>query len=607
MAPLQAGNNREPIPAQTAETFFTGNLTAPYTSMAGGFITPEEFDNNFSFDPFPLTTGWTFDDTSPITHSYAACAVGNNAGSTYCQSYRFNNSEIAIGPDQRIVAGKYTMYLSAKDVTAGSNSETVQVYSNCGSVNDTFTVPLTNAWPSTFSGYFSAPVDFSSATGSGCYLGLRFNGASTADTVEYGFVAFVPVAESLNAQTINATTINTPSSPTGGSSTGCGQSPVTGINGGYTCPTLGAQTRLSANQGLSDTTATVVSTAGFSPAGCFFVDTEYECYTGTTGTTFNGITRGEYTTTATIHNSGAPAAAVSLVLGSVQQPPSTVVAYGSSEPQILAVNNGFPPNHGGASVLSINNGNDETWVDTNGAIHQQNTSAQSNFGGSITVGSFGPTIPDLSSTGNLLQVNGPNTAYSPLALGGGHAGSFNVIQTPNIGAPGITSFADTGSTTISYVCSGTDFDGNLIPGTTASITNGPASGSWTFPQFIQVVCPWSAGVNTYQIYRTAGGQSQGLLGSGPGPGFGIPDFNGATTAGTPPTTNSSNPHVSVAGTGTPTIALGTVTISSGTGAPTGACGTAPNGSGSLWLRTDGGASTSVYSCAGTTWTAVTIP
>ena len=44
---LQTGNSREPIRGQTADTFFTGNLTAPYTSLDGGFITPEEFNANF--------------------------------------------------------------------------------------------------------------------------------------------------------------------------------------------------------------------------------------------------------------------------------------------------------------------------------------------------------------------------------------------------------------------------------------------------------------------------------------------------------------------------------------------------------------------------------
>ena len=115
------------------------------------------------------------------------------------------------------------------------------------------------------------------------------------------------------------------------------------------------------------------------------------------------------------------------------------------------------------------------------------------------------------------------------------------------------------------MCSGTDFDGNLINGTTATITNGASS--WAYPVGYQVTCPWAAGVNTYQIYRTAGGPSQGLLGSGTGPGFGFSDYGGATSGGTPPSSNNSNPSISVAGTGTPSMQLGPTNISTGTGAP----------------------------------------
>ena len=45
-----------------------------------------------------------------------------------------------------------------------------------------------------------------------------------------------------------------------------------------------------------------------------------------------------------------------------------------------------------------------------------------------------------------------------------------------------------------------------------------------------------------------------------------------------------------------------VSIGGGAGAPTSTCGTAPTASGSLWLRTDGGTSTTLYVCNGTTWT-----
>ncbi len=69
---------RQAIPNQTNETFNTGNLTAPYTSSDGGFITPEEFNANFQFEAQAMSVGYTFDDTAPVTHSYTACNVGNN-------------------------------------------------------------------------------------------------------------------------------------------------------------------------------------------------------------------------------------------------------------------------------------------------------------------------------------------------------------------------------------------------------------------------------------------------------------------------------------------------------------------------------------------------
>ena len=216
-----------------------------------------------------------------------------------------------------------------------------------------------------------------------------------------------------------------------------------------------------------------------------------------------------------------------------------------------------------------------------------------------------PTPRRYTDSGQVMQINVPATAYSPMTLGGGHAGSLNVITTPTIGAPSILASATPASSTISYVCSGTDFDGNLIPGTTATITNGAAS--WAYPVGYQVECPYVAGVNTYQVYRTAGGVNQGLLGSGIGPAYIFHDYDGSSSGGTPPASNASNPHISVAGTGNAIITMGSTTITSAAGAPSTTCGTAPNGSGSLWMRTDGGASTSLYSCAGTTWTAVTIP
>ena len=601
---MQVGG-RGAIPNQNGETFFAGNTTAPFTSLEGGFITPEEFNANFAFEAQAMSVGYTFDDTAPVTHSYAACNVGNNPGTYYCFTSSFNQNKIGVGPGQRIVNGKYTMYLSAKDATTATNTWTLSVGTTCNGIIGTYNIPITNTWPATAAGVFTVPIDFSGITTPGCGLGLILQGATTADQIRISYLAFAPVAEQFNAQTINATNINLPGGSTGGTSNGCAQSPVTGINNGYTCPTKGNQTTLAANEGVSDTTVTVTSTSGFSSAGCFFVEGEYQCYTKIVdGTHFGGLSRGAYLTTAATHNSGAGLIGVTLVLGSPQQAPSTVIAYGSSEGQIFAVNNGFPFNHGGASVFSINNGGNEVWWDTGGAMHQLNAGAFNAMQGQLVVGSEYPFHPQIQDSGNLLQQGIPGTAYAPQTLGGGHAGSLNVIATPTIAAPLLGGALPAGSSTVSWVCSGTDFDGNLIPGTTTTVTN--VAATWTYPQGISVGCPWSAGVNTYQIYRTAGGGSQGLLASGAGPGFWVSDFGGATSGGTPPGSNGSNPHISLQGSGNPTITMGTVEILNGSGVPTG-CGTT-YGNGSIYSNTAGAHSTNnlLYVCDATTSTWVNI-
>ncbi len=590
---MAAGNTREPIRTQTNETFNTGNLTKPYVSSEGGFITPEEFNANFAFEANAMSVGWTYDSTSPVTNAYTGCNVGNNTSLIYCSTYLFNLEGLFVGPGQRLAGGKYTMYISMKDAATASNVETMNLFGNCGGFSQNFAIPITNAWPSTAAGVFTASVDLTSAGGAGCALGMRFYGATTADQVQIGYIDFAPVAEQFNAVTVNANNINLPPGSTGGTPSGCAQSPVTGINGGYTCPTKGWSSTLTANQGSSDTTIAIASTAGLSSAGCFFVDSEYECYTGISGSTLTGLTRGTYVTSAAAHNSGTTVVSVNLVLGSIQQTPSDVIAYGGSSPPILAVNNPTPFNHGGASVFSINSGNNETWVDTLGALHQTNIAANTWLQGSLQIGVYLPNHPIITDTGYLIQNNAANTDYQPLTLGGGHAGSLNVITTPNLAASLINLNIASGASTISYVCSGTDFDGNLIPGTTVSAIN--VASSWAFPSSIQVVCPYSAGVNTYQIYRTVGGVNQGLIASGSGPGFATYDFDGSSSGGTPPTTNGSNPHISIAGTGNPTIIMGTASITFSTAAPSGSCV-----SGSLWSNSSGSPNT-LYVCQSSAW------
>ena len=91
------------------------------------------------------------------------------------------------------------------------------------------------------------------------------------------------------------------------------------------------------------------------------------------------------------------------MLGSPLQTPSDVVAYGGSEAPILGINNPTPYNHGGSSILSINNGSNETWVDTGGAIHQLNTAVQNELQGTAQIGTgYANNLP-IDESGNLMQ------------------------------------------------------------------------------------------------------------------------------------------------------------------------------------------------------------
>jgi len=64
-------------------------------------------------------------------------------------------------------------------------------------------------------------------------------------------------------------------------------------------------TTLSAAVLATDTTIPVASTAGYPPSGTLLIGSEAMTYTGTTGTSFTGVTRGVLGTTAAAHSSGA--------------------------------------------------------------------------------------------------------------------------------------------------------------------------------------------------------------------------------------------------------------------------------------------------------------
>jgi hypothetical protein len=64
-------------------------------------------------------------------------------------------------------------------------------------------------------------------------------------------------------------------------------------------------TTLTANISNSDATIPVVSTAAFLSPGSFIIDSEVITYTGKTSTSFTGCTRGQYSSSAASHLSGA--------------------------------------------------------------------------------------------------------------------------------------------------------------------------------------------------------------------------------------------------------------------------------------------------------------
>jgi len=73
----------------------------------------------------------------------------------------------------------------------------------------------------------------------------------------------------------------------------------------YITGTTNNQSTLTGAHDASQTTFTVASTAAFDASGAFRVDTEIITYTGKTGTTFTGCTRGAAETTAASHSNGA--------------------------------------------------------------------------------------------------------------------------------------------------------------------------------------------------------------------------------------------------------------------------------------------------------------
>ncbi len=183
------------------DTFLLGNLTAPFTSTQCGLITPEEFNTSATFESQPMNVGWTFDDSSPITHAYVGCNVGTGTTTVYCNPYRLNTTGVWIGKGQALVPGKYVVTVSAKDAVTANNTVTLGFGATCLSAVR-LAVPIKNTWPQVRSDYFTTIVDLSGASGN-CAVAFQILGATTADQIQIGFVAYSPLPELFSANAIN--------------------------------------------------------------------------------------------------------------------------------------------------------------------------------------------------------------------------------------------------------------------------------------------------------------------------------------------------------------------------------------------------------------------
>jgi hypothetical protein len=279
------------------------------------------------------------------------------------------------------------------------------------------------------------------------------------------------------------------------------------------------------------------STAGFPATGCGIMATEFMCYTSLDpdGFSLDGLSRGVYNSTPASHTTTSPDGFWTGVIAAFAPITNTpfVVVFGTGSSALVAINNQVPNSFNPAAVLEINTGSNETYVGTDGTIHQfalthTNALSESSMGQVDPV----PVGQDLiADTYNVLQITNQYQTQQLIGLGGGIAGGIVLSQPATIGPPVFADSNPSGSTAYSYLCQ--DHAG-LVPGTVATRMD---AASLSFP--ITVQCPRQAGVAAYDILRTAGGISQGLLVSDVVPGTSVNDFP-ATDTTTPLATITSN-------------------------------------------------------------------
>jgi hypothetical protein len=148
--------------------------------------------------------------------------------------------------------------------------------------------------------------------------------------------------------------------------------------------------------------------------------------------------------------------------------------------------------------------------------------------------------------------------------------SVTLTQLGSPGAPAVSNIGTAGATTYTYACAASDGLNLTLPSAGTSTTTGNATLSGS--NYNQVTCPFLAGlVVNMNIYRTAGGTAQGLIGTVPNNG--TLNDTGLTASGSVPASNSTGILKAFAyrfGSGATMYAVhgsvGNIQLSDGTGA-----------------------------------------
>jgi hypothetical protein len=208
-SPQTAIGSRASWGGQNNETFNLGNVTAPFQDSNGGYIPAWEFNNSYLWESLPMNVALQYDASAPNGFS-VGCTITVGGGQS-CFDYRLNQTAILVGAGQRIVAGKYTMYVASKSTGAATQYNLGVGVCGYNSVG-VYTVPVTSSWA-----IQSFQIDLSSQGTCQGGIGFSFTGPSPAgDTISVSYIDFAPVAQNFQATAATIGTLTSTSMFTAG-------------------------------------------------------------------------------------------------------------------------------------------------------------------------------------------------------------------------------------------------------------------------------------------------------------------------------------------------------------------------------------------------------